>query len=345
MLRSNRDDDKHRGGKGLNHDDTNNTSLQKTPHRKLTITNRGNCVVMIGFIIVTMLLANTVTFTNVMMNYQQEPVITQLAAKESLGFFTDVPDHAWQRHKKRFQLTQPNYSQNKAEIDRLSRYSNHFWAENFEPEFTCPHEFRLGKLGDGGKWVCDPYRILADTGNGKDAEGKCLVYSVGSNGNFDFEVEALKHVSPDCEIHTFDAMKQGRRKDFAAIAEKIQGITFHHTGVGPTSQRQSHFKRFGDIIVDLGHQNRVIDLMKIDCERCEYAQYKQWLEDWKETNVLVRQVMLEVHNSDYPGVVDIFNVFQKAGYVLFHKEANFMNEGKAVEVAWILLDADFQVPE
>lgn len=82
--------------------------------------------------------------------------------------------------------------------------------------------------------------------------------------------------------------------------------------------------------------------MKIDCERCEYEQFQEWLEDWKETNVLVRQVMLEVHNSDYPGVVDLFNAFQKAGYVLFHKEANYLNEGKAVEVAWILLDMDFQ---
>jgi len=119
--------------------------------------------------------------------------------------------------------------------------------------------------------------------------------------------------------------------------------TSSHTGVGPKSQNQPHFKRFRDIIIDLGHQNRVIDLMKIDCERCEYAQYKQWLEDWKETNVLVRQVMLEIHNSDYPDVVDIFNVFQKAGYVLFHKEANFIQKGNMVEVAWILLDPDFQV--
>jgi len=62
------------------------------------------------------------------------------------------------------------------------------------------------------------------------------VYSVGSNGNFDFEVEALEHVSSDCEIHTFDSKKRGRRKDFAAIAEKIQGVTFHHTGGGPVTK-------------------------------------------------------------------------------------------------------------
>ena len=168
---------KHRDQNGQNHDDTNNTSIQNTRRRKLIKTNRGGIVVIIGFVIVILLLS-IVTFTHDTTSCHQKPVSTELGAKESLGFFTDVPDSAWQRHKQRFQLTQPNYSQNEAEIERLSRSSNNFWAENFEPEFNCPHEFRLGKLGDGGKWVCDPHRVLADTGNGKDAEGKCLVYSV-----------------------------------------------------------------------------------------------------------------------------------------------------------------------
>ena len=54
--------------------------------------------------------------------------------------------------------------------------------------------------------------------------------------------------------------------------------------------------------------------------------------------------MLEIHNSDLPHVVDIFNEFQKAGYVMFHKEANYLNEGKAIEAAFFLLSPDFQKP-
>jgi len=66
------------------------------------------------------------------------PTSTALAFKESLGFFTDIPDKSWQMHKRRFQLTQPNYNDSNAkEFERHSRYSNWFWANHFEPEFTC----------------------------------------------------------------------------------------------------------------------------------------------------------------------------------------------------------------
>ena len=270
---------------------------------------------------------------------------TELATKESLGFFTDIPDTAWNRHKRRFQLTQPNYINNDQKLlERYGRYSNYFWANNFEPEFTCPHEFRFGKLGDGGKWVCDAHRIIDDDagGNYENGEGSCLVYSIGSNGNFDFEKHVREHISPNCEIHTFDSNKTGRKKDFLEESKKVPGVTFHHIGLGPPSKKEQHFKRFRDIIKYLKHEKKIIDVMKIDCERCEYAQFRQWLEDWKETGVFVRQLMLEVHNSDMPHVVDLFNEFQKDGFVLFHKEANYLNGANAVEVAWIQLSKDFQ---
>ena len=105
----------------------------------------------------------------------------------------------------------------------------------------------MGKLGDGGKWVCDPHRILSDTGKagqenldvgrkgvnaaGSNVQGSCIVYSVGSNGNYDFEKEVKTHVSPDCEIHTFDIRDYGRHRNFTEEAEKV-GVTFHHTGLG-----------------------------------------------------------------------------------------------------------------
>ena len=156
---------------------------------------------------------------------------TALARKESLGFFKDIPDKVWKMHKERFQFTQPNYDNSNAKVfERFSRYSNWFWGNNFEPEFTCPHEFRFDKLGDGGKWVCDPHRILADNKEEEEdakSESSCLVYSIGSNGNFQFEEETFKHVSPSCEIHTFDLVMNNRGKNFADEAKKT-GVSFHH---------------------------------------------------------------------------------------------------------------------
>ena len=280
---------------------------------------------------------------------------TELAKRESLGFFRDIPDSTWKRHKARFQLTQPNYDDsNKKEFERHSRHSNWFWANQFEPEFTCPHEFRLGKLGDGGKWICDPHRIPSDS---------CLIYSVGSSGTFEFEANALKQISKNCEIHTFDIFKSKKSLRFAEEADRVNaliyetkeerirhnnnerstvGVHFHHWGLGTPFPKLPNKKRFKEIMVALHHENRTIDIMKIDCEKCEYNQFGQWLSDWEELGMTVRQVQLEIHNSDLPGVVNLMKAFQKAGYVMFHKEANYLNEGKAIEAAFLLLSTDFQ---
>eukprot|EP00536_Pseudo-nitzschia_multiseries_P018461 jgi/Psemu1/55717/gm1.55717_g len=301
--------------------------------------------------------------------------VFELARRESLGFFTDVSETTWNRYKRRFQHTQPNHmhktkwtnQREQERFERHARYSNWFWAENFEPEFTCPHEFRLGKLGDGGKWVCDPYRITETetetTGGGgtttttgttttkqKETTKKCVVYSIGSNGNYQFEEAVFEHVSRDCEIHTFDINASNRGKDFDKEAKR-RGVNFHHWGLGPEKTTKAHKKKnknattmktFQEIITDLNHRQSTIDVVKIDCERCEYEQYEQWLEDWKETGVTVRQILIEIHNSDLPHVVNLFEVFQKAGYVMFHKEANYQNEGKCIEAAFLLLSTDFQ---
>ena len=272
---------------------------------------------------------------------------TALARKESLGFFKDIPDKVWKMHKERFQFTQPNYDNSNAKVfERFSRYSNWFWGNNFEPEFTCPHEFRFDKLGDGGKWVCDPHRILADNKEEEEdakSESSCLVYSIGSNGNFQFEEETFKHVSPSCEIHTFDLVMNNRGKNFADEAKKT-GVSFHHWGLGKKTKRMMRMKTFKEMMIELKHEQRTVDLMKIDCERCEYDQFREWLQDWKDLGLVVRQVLLEIHNSDLPHVVDLFHEFQKAGYVMFHKEANYLSEGKSIEAAFLLLSPDFQTP-
>lgn len=256
-----------------------------------------------------------------------------MARKESLGFFTDITDSNWKLLKNRFQLTQPNYDDsNREDFKWRARFSNLFWASQFEPEFTCQHEFRLGKLGDGGKWICDPHRIPKES---------CLVYSIGSNGKFQFEEEVLERVSKSCEVHTFDIAKQNRGKSFAEEAEK-RGVYFHHWGIGAREETGPHLKTFKDIMVALHHEQKTVDVMKIDCEKCEYKQFREWLQDWEELGMTVRQVMLEIHNSDLPGVVDLFKAFQNYGYVMFHKEANYENQGNCIEAAFLLLSKGFQ---
>ena len=83
----------------------------------------------------------------------------------------------------------------------------------YEPEATCFDEERFGSeiryhaYGDGPKFICGVNFIAkkaATAGGYHHGRNKnCLVYSVGSNNQVDFEKAAHKFLN-GCEIHTFD---------------------------------------------------------------------------------------------------------------------------------------------
>ena len=121
-----------------------------------------------------------------------------IAKRESLGFFDDIPSRTWDRMKEKVKDMSPNfntfYLPFKEGRSWRAKLPGNFYQNNYEPDFVCQHERRIGKLGDGGKWICDPHRISYQ----KD----CLVYSVGSNNDFSFEEAVLDKIGHHCEIHT-----------------------------------------------------------------------------------------------------------------------------------------------
>jgi len=252
-----------------------------------------------------------------------------LAKKESLGFFNDIDKTRWQRMKDRFQSTRPNEykTRDKERYKEHAKNSGFFWMENFDPEFTCEFEKKYGILGDGGKWICDAHRIK---------KKNCLVYSVGSRGEFSFEEDVRNDLG--CEVHTFD--RDDPDENWTKKAKKL-GVDFHHTSLGSATEEVKNGKRFREIIPDLKHQGKTVDIMKIDCEKCEWDQYLEWLEDWKEMKLTVRQLVIEVHMSPLPQAPDFFHKMWEQGYVIFHKEPNTRYPNN-IEYALILLHPDFQ---
>lgn len=93
------------------------------------------------------------------------------ALDESAGFFDDMHQGDWQRLKERMRAT-PDCG-----TDCAPAGPEEWHQTNWEPTFTCQHERRVGRWGDGGKWVCDPHRITKN-------KPSCLVYSVGSENDF-----------------------------------------------------------------------------------------------------------------------------------------------------------------
>mmetsp|Transcript_50219 Transcript_50219/g.152137 ORF Transcript_50219/g.152137 Transcript_50219/m.152137 type:complete len:308 (+) Transcript_50219:1-924(+) len=252
-----------------------------------------------------------------------------LAARESLGF-VEEPDAQWQLRKRIYAAQARLQAEHLGDCSDCNGHA--FWQVHYEPSFSCAFERRVGPIGDGGKWLCDPHRIATDGARGP---APCLVYSVGSNGDYGFEQGIHSALPLDCEVHTIDVQPWQSYTNQTPPSY----VKYHVYGVGQTPM--------AEIYRGLGHSGRVIDVLKIDCEGCEFATYK----DWFSEDVFIRQILLEVHGPQGWGksakeVHALFRFLFSLGYVVFHKEPNtlannFIEGGNCIEFALLRLSPAF----
>ena len=232
---------------------------------------------------------NTVS-SNIISSMLDKPNSEYIRAfHDSGGFFDDIKTDHWELMRRR--VDDAEYVCTNRCVERKGNQNglNTRWFAllfDWEPIFTCPFERRIGGLGDGSKWVCDPHRIHDQV----EKKG-CLVYSVGSFGDFTFENSIHQDISSKCEIHTMDPEISGSFKKKAP-----NHVTFHSWGFRAKDQnavlkegnRVCNFKTFDETVSALGHAGRTIDIFKIDCEGCEWKTY----EDWIKSNVDIRQILI-----------------------------------------------------
>jgi hypothetical protein len=93
----------------------------------------------------------------------------------------------------------------------------------------------------------------------------CLIYSVGSDGTYAWEDDLVELLgSTHCEIHVFHA--PGSSEHYARAGDpEAKNIHFHPRDFGLIS--------FQDALNKLGHQNRIIDILRVvDCDdKCEWC--------------------------------------------------------------------------
>jgi len=260
------------------------------------------------------------------------------AYQQSFGFLDDIPNKSWKLMKERVRNQENHLFPDDPMKETLLAFR--WYQDNWEPDFSCQHERRIGGMGDGPKWVCNPHRIAQIS-----RTRKCLIYSVGSEGDFTFETglyQALggkaassktKHQSSGCEIHVFDP------KDYSSsIPEEIESmIHFHPWGIVDEASVSTNFKTLQETVDILGHSGRIVDIFKIDCEHCEWKTYKDWL----SVDLDLRQILVEVHGTP-SNVNDFFETLQNENYVTFHKEPNTKYSiGNCLEYAFLKLDPSF----
>ena len=203
----------------------------------------------------------------------------------------------------------------------------------FEPEAVCLMEERFGgnngggvpvrhdAFGDGPKFTCGVDLLAKRAGSGKN----CLVYNVGSNNVISFEVAVQTFIG--CEIHTFDPTLN--RPYIGANYSH-----FHPWGIGldgekaKLGQKAWIGKGIEAIYKELGHkeQKRKIDILKIDCEGCEWKTMPLVFEAMARGDLRIDQIQIELHVHKTPVSFDELQAFfdgaDKAGLRIAHKERN-----------------------
>ncbi|CAG5126489.1 unnamed protein product [Candidula unifasciata] len=188
------------------------------------------------------------------------------------------------------------------------------WYMKAPVRYTCKNKKPMGN------WlICqdEPYTVKAP----------CLVYSFGINWEFGFDDAMVKL---GCEVHMFDpSMKE---------KDHMRGnATFHNMGIGSyntdsfvprhdiyVKDRQTwKVRTVKTIMKELGHQNRVIDVFKMDVETTEWTVIDNML----ETDVFkfIRQFDVEYHLfNDYPlleeyvHIYEVFTRLRESGFREYH---------------------------
>jgi hypothetical protein len=205
------------------------------------------------------------------------------------------------------------------------------WVDPFRDFYRCPGVVeKLGKMGDGGKWVCGVDTLLQRPG--------CVVYSFGSNGDASFEKAILEHTA--CSVWTFDPtlneVATGKVTD-------VPGLNFSAVGL---SDKDGSLELRGEVrpvrtLRTLMHErgHTWIDVLKMDIEGAEWPVLNAFIE--AGAPLPATQAQVEFHLRKPADAVDTMVGLTKLGMRVFHVEENNYCKtcpGRAYELAFARVD-------
>ncbi|KAL3897397.1 MAG: hypothetical protein SGCHY_003444 [Lobulomycetales sp.] len=229
------------------------------------------------------------------------------------------------RNKQMARSNKPNLKQ--LPDIKLKEFFQRFW----EPTFSCDFAVRIGRIGDGGKWVCNPYQIrqAAEWEN-----RKVIVYSLGSNGDYSFETGINEIFGEHATIDTFD---------MGHFEGAPRFLTLHQNKIVGVDAKGNYDKTENGISVNairekLGHVGKPIDIFKIDIEGSEYEVLKTYIGPGCPLNA--NMIMMETHWDTPAHYSEIFQKLQdNCGMELYYKEPNIQfSNGEVLEWCWVRVD-------
>lgn len=150
-------------------------------------------------------------------------------------------------------------------------------------QILCRRVVRLGSLADGGWDMCGDFKYKP--------RSNCLVYSFGIKDDFSFDDDCSTRYK--CEVHSFDP-STGKTDHMHS-----KNVYFHNVGL---SNKNNMIKVKGvnwrmrtlkTILVENGHAQETIDILKIDIEEWEWEVVPEMIQSGVLRNV--RQLLIELH--------------------------------------------------
>ncbi|KAF8370839.1 hypothetical protein PRIPAC_77268 [Pristionchus pacificus] len=169
-------------------------------------------------------------------------------------------------------------------------------------EAYCPSLVRVGSVGDGGKWLCNPWAMPKGG----------VVFSLGSHNDISFEADYQKATGQAATIITVDmnAASSSALAGLEAINAK-----FVHAMIAPKTNLTASPPHYtvADLMKKMGHDH--IEMLKMDIEGAEYTVLPQFL-----SGNSVCQIMVEIHAIAQ--VPTLLRAVADAGFLLQKYELN-----------------------
>eukprot|EP01038_Epipyxis_sp_PR26KG_P013005 gene13005-17435_t len=188
----------------------------------------------------------------------------------------------------------------------------------YPPTISCPDIVRLGKVGEGGKWICGLSQL--------STEPECVIYSFGISTDISFEIELL--LSTNCRIHAFDPtvgkLPLDEFKSNISLMNIINDrIEFHKIALSNfTGGSSIHLlnEQLSDIMYGLNHS--FVKLMKIDIEGGEWSVFRSIFDSHNKKSLPIGELLIELHYNNNDEMKAFFDGMNSHGFLPFSREIN-----------------------